>query len=53
MWVPPDPQAHAVGQPDLPPEVLAIERYARALGCDCVPFDADADQVVDLPTWDW
>src|SRR5216117_3432461 len=35
MWVPPDPQAHAVGHPDLPPEVLAIQRYARALGCCC------------------
>ncbi len=36
MWVPPDPQAHAVDHPDLPPEVLAIQRYARALGCDYV-----------------
>ena len=53
MWVPPDPSAHASDYPDLPPEVLAIQRYARALGCDYVLFDADADQVGDLPTWDW
>jgi hypothetical protein len=31
--------------------VLAIARYARALGRDHVLFDAD--QVGDLPTWDW
>ncbi len=53
MWVPPDPSAHASDYPDLPPEVLTIQRYARTLGCDCVLFDADADQVGDLPTWDW
>jgi len=53
MWVPPDPQAHAVDHPDLPPEVLTIARYASGLGCDCVLFDADADQVGDLPTRDW
>ncbi len=52
-WVPPDPQAHAVGHPDLPPEVLAMQRYARASGFEHVLFDADADQVGDLPTWDW
>ncbi len=53
--VPPDPQAHAVGKPDLPSEVLAIQRYARGLGCDDVLFDADADagQVGDLSTWGW
>ncbi len=44
MRVPPDPQAHAG-------EVLAIRRYARLLGRDCPLFDAD--QVGDLPTWDW
>ncbi len=53
MWVPPDPQTHADDHPDLPPEVLAIQRYARGLDCDYVRFDADADRVDDLPTWDW
>ena len=53
MWVPPDPDAHAADHPDLPPEVLAVQRYARRCGCDFVLFDADADQVGDLPSWDW
>jgi hypothetical protein len=30
--------------------VLAIGRYARALGCGVL---SDADQIGDLPTWDW
>jgi hypothetical protein len=33
--------------------VLAIQRYARALGCDYVLVDADGDEVDDLPTWQW
>jgi len=49
--MPTDPQAHADDHPDLPPEALAIQRYARALGCDYIMFDAG--QVGDLPTWDW
>jgi hypothetical protein len=53
MRVPPDPQAHAIGHPDVPPEALAIQRHARAWGRDYVLFDADADRVGDLPTWDW
>jgi hypothetical protein len=53
MGVPPDPQAHSADHPDLPPEVLGIQRYASALGCDFVLFGADADQIGDLPTWDW
>src|SRR5262245_58838630 len=52
MWVPPDPQAHADDYPSLPAEVLRTQRYARARGCDYVLFDADADQVGDLPAWD-
>jgi hypothetical protein len=24
-----------------------------SLGCDYVLFDADAEHVNDLPTWDW
>jgi len=45
MWVPTDPQTHVDDHPDPPPEVLAIARHARGLGCDDVLFDADADQV--------
>jgi len=37
----------------VPDVVLTIQRYARGLGCEDVLFDADADQVGDLPTWDW
>ncbi|WP_432830850.1 hypothetical protein [Dactylosporangium sp. CA-092794] len=51
MWVPPDPDAHAADHPDLPGEVVAVQRYARHLGCDYVLFDADADQVGALPAW--
>jgi hypothetical protein len=47
------PPTHAGDDPDLPPEVLTIQRYARALGCDDVLLDADADPFGDLPTWDW
>ena len=48
MWIPIYPQACG-GYPDLPPEVRAMERYARGLGCDYPLFDAD--EVGDLPTW--
>jgi len=47
---PTGPAAHAVDHPEQPPKVLAIGRYARALGCDVL---FDADQFGDLPTWDW
>ncbi len=54
MWVPDNP-----GDPDerggepVPDVVLVIQRYARAAGCDFVLFDADADRIDALPTWDW
>jgi hypothetical protein len=41
--IPPDTQAHAADHPGLPPEAPATQRHARALGCDHVLFDADAD----------
>src|SRR5581483_5412452 len=54
LWVPDDPDDSAQATDDpVPDVVLAIQRYARRLGCDYVLFDADADQVGDLPTWDW
>lgn len=54
LWVPDDPDESAQSMIDpVPGVVLAIQRYARGLGCDYVLFDADAEQVNDLPTWDW
>ena len=54
LWVPhdPDDSADAMSDP-IPAVVLTIQRYARALDCDYVHFDADADRVDDLPAWDW
>src|SRR4051812_5900529 len=45
LWAPDDPDycAQVTADP-VPDVVLAIQRYARALGCDYVLFDADADQ---------
>jgi len=42
-----------VEHPDLPPEVLATQPYARGSGRHGVLFDADADHVGDRPTWAW
>jgi hypothetical protein len=53
MWVPPDPDGHAADYPQLPAEVLTVQRYAREHACDYVLFDQDADVIDDLPTWDW
>jgi hypothetical protein len=54
LWVPDDPDESAQATTDpVPDAVLAIQRYARQLGCDYVLFDADAEQVAALPTWDW
>lgn len=53
LWVPTDPDTHAADHPDLPGEVLTLQRYARSCGCDYVLLDSDADQISDLPTWDW
>jgi hypothetical protein len=53
MWVPPDPDCHAADYPQLPAEVLTVQRYAREHACDYVLFDQDADVIDDLPTWDW
>lgn len=37
----------------MPEEMLAIQRYARGVGCDYVLFDPDADCIDELPTRDW
>ena len=54
LWVPDDPDESGAAFGDaVPAVVLAIQRYARRHGCDYVLFDADADRVDDLPSWDW
>lgn len=56
LWVPNDPQDHALVYGDdatIPPEVLAVQVYARSLDCDYVLFDRDADVNDALPTWEW
>lgn len=51
MWVPCDPAR--VCDPPIPAEVLAVQEYARRLGCDYVLFDAAGDPVPGLPFWEW
>jgi hypothetical protein len=53
LWVPPEPDSHALDYPDLPVEILALQRYARERGCDYVLLDQDAEVIDDLPTWNW
>lgn len=54
LWVPDDPQESNDGMDEsVPAEVLAVQLYARSLGCDYVLFDRDADTDDALPTWDW
>jgi hypothetical protein len=54
MWVPDDPADSArVCDPPVPAEVLAVQMYARSLGCDYVMFDADAGPLPGLPSWEW
>ncbi|GAA0908686.1 DUF5983 family protein [Virgisporangium aurantiacum] len=52
LQVPDDPdQASTTNCEPVPDVVLAIQRYARALGCDYVLLDGEADKVDHLPTW--
>lgn len=37
---------------DLPEDVATCRRFARCLGCDYLLFDADADTIDALPTFD-
>lgn len=54
MWVPDDPDvSNEGGADDVPEEILAVQRFARAHNCDYVLFDADAPIDPRLPTWDW
>lgn len=52
MWVPDDP-SEVNDDASVPSEVLIIQKYARALGCDYVLFDRDGPINPNLPTWEW
>lgn len=59
LWVPsddgafdPDPDGDGDPDGDNDPAVLEVRAYARALGCDWILFDADADETTDLATYD-
>jgi hypothetical protein len=51
LWVPDNPDEHAADFEEYPAEVLVVQMFARAHGCDFVMFDADADRISDLPSW--
>lgn len=54
LWVPENPDQHAADYDDpIPPEVLAIQRYARSYRCDWVQLDRVATAVAALPSFDW
>lgn len=59
LWVPEDPAGHASSYGDpaecdgVPAEVIVIQTYARAAGCDWVRLDADGTRNPDLPYWEW
>ncbi len=59
LVVPQDPDAHAADYGEHadfdgpPPEVVAVQRYARSLGCEYVLFDQDAEREPGLPVWEW
>lgn len=45
--------AHEDNRDGTPAAVETVMLYARKLGCDWINFDADADRLDDLPTWEW
>jgi hypothetical protein len=55
MWVPDDPdeRSREYEADPVPEAVLAVQRAARALDCDWVMFDQDADTIDGLPVWEW
>ena len=54
LWVPDDPQnSHDFADDPAPDEILAVQLYARSLGCDYVLFDGDAEADPHLPSWQW
>lgn len=46
---------HASEEPDnsVPSDLAAVMAHARSLGAEYVNFDCDADEIADLPTFDW
>src|ERR1044072_4939688 len=38
---------------DIPDDLKAVATHARALGCDYVLLDRDADEIDELPTFVW
>jgi hypothetical protein len=52
MWVPGDPEESAANGDGVPGDLLRIQTYARALGCDFVLFDEDAEPTGELPIWE-
>jgi len=38
---------------DVPPDLAAIMAHARSLGADYIHFDRDADEIDELPVFDW
>lgn len=53
LWVPTRLDDHIARFPGIPPQVLAIQRYAHALGCAYVLFDNSVEPDPELPVWDW
>ncbi|GGJ75685.1 hypothetical protein GCM10010123_02100 [Pilimelia anulata] len=51
LWVPADPDAYATDYPGVRADVLALQRYARELGCDYVLLDSDAEPVPGLAVY--
>jgi hypothetical protein len=50
LWVPDDPHDSALWERP-PAEILEIQTFSRARGCDWVRFDVDGDTDPDLPTF--
>ncbi|SMC35291.1 hypothetical protein [Novosphingobium sp. B1] len=38
---------------DVPDDLAAIMAHARSLGAEYINFDRDADEIGDLPVFDW
>ena len=51
LWVPTDPKHHSEEGDPVSPEVLRIQQYARAQGCDYVLLDPDGPPIEDLPIY--
>jgi hypothetical protein len=53
VWVPDDPEESAKAMNDPPHRTLVrLQAFARKHGCDYIQFDADAEILSNLPTFD-